>query len=145
MKEERREKTREDEREEKKRRGKMKEKMKRDGSENFQNVSRPSNPPDELAQNISKKKKSLSDELFLHFSFKSSESDRIFNYLHDSNSILRARGINSEWFFGRTVLGVLHARSDVAHTDPSSVVVDCGICHTLFLRVDGRISWCLDG
>ena len=29
------------------------------------NVSRPSNPPDELAQNVSKK--SPSDELFLHF------------------------------------------------------------------------------
>ena len=32
------------------------------------NVSEPSNPPDELAQNVSKK--SLSDELFLHFSAK---------------------------------------------------------------------------
>ena len=38
------------------------------------NVSRPSNPPDELAQNVSKK--SLSDEFFLHFSFESSEYDR---------------------------------------------------------------------
>ena len=26
------------------------------------------------------------------------------NYLHDSNSIFRARGINSEWVFGRTVV-----------------------------------------
>ena len=40
------------------------------------NVSRPSNPPDELAHNVSKKKKSLSDELFLHFSFESAESGR---------------------------------------------------------------------
>ena len=40
------------------------------------NVSGHSNPPDELAQNVSKKKKSLSDELFLHFSFESAESGR---------------------------------------------------------------------
>ena len=33
-------------------------------------VSRPLNPPDELTQNVSKKKKSPSDELFLHFSEK---------------------------------------------------------------------------
>ena len=55
-------KKREDEREKKrkeeKRREKMKRKMKRDRCENsffFQNknVSRPSNPPDELAQNVS--------------------------------------------------------------------------------------------
>ena len=51
-----------------------------------------------------KKKKSPSDELFLHFSFESSESDRVFNYLHDSNSIFRAQGINSEWVFGGTVV-----------------------------------------
>ena len=40
------------------------------------------------------------------FSFESSESDRFFffNYLHDSNSIFRARRINSEWVFGRTVV-----------------------------------------
>ena len=48
----------------------MTEKMKRDRCEFFpQNVSRPSNPPDELAQNVSKKN-SPSDELFLHFSAK---------------------------------------------------------------------------
>ena len=28
--------------------------------------------------------------------------------------------------------GVLYARSDVAHTDSSSVVVDCGICQAHF-------------
>ena len=39
-----------------------------------QNVSEPSNPPDELAQMF--RKKSLSDELFLHFFCKSSESGR---------------------------------------------------------------------
>ena len=39
------------------------------------NVSRPSNPPDELAQNVSKKNP-RPDELFLHFSFESAESGR---------------------------------------------------------------------
>ena len=65
----------------------------------FKDVSGPSNPPDELAQKCFEKKS------FLHFFFESSESDRVFNYLHDSNSIFRARGINSEIFFGRTVYG----------------------------------------
>ena len=37
------------------------------------------------------------------FFFESSESDRVFNYLHDSNSIFRVGRINSEWVFGRTV------------------------------------------
>ena len=37
------------------------------------------------------------------FFFETSESDRVFNYLHDSNSIFRTAGINSEIFFGRTV------------------------------------------
>ena len=91
----------------------MKEKMKRDKDERkedffVKNVSEPSNPPDELAQNVSKKK-SPSNELFLHFFFESSESDRVFNYLHDSNSIFRAGGINSEWVFGCTVCTSLGA------------------------------------
>ena len=50
----------------------MKEKMKRgkDERKDFSstNVSGPSDPPDELAQNVSKK--SFSDELLLHFSSK---------------------------------------------------------------------------
>ena len=58
----------------------------------LKNVSRPSNPPDESARNVSKEDPP-SDELFLHFFFESSESDRVFNYLHDSNSIFRA-GVN---------------------------------------------------
>ena len=67
----------------------------------FESFSELSNPSDELAQNVSKKY--LSNELFLHFFFESSEPDRGFNYLDDSNSIFRAAGINSEIFFGRTV------------------------------------------
>ena len=50
-----------------------------------------SNMLDELAKNVSNK--SLSDELFLHCSFENSESsDRVFNHLHDSNSIFSGRG-----------------------------------------------------
>ena len=85
----------------------MKEKMERDRDERKddflrKNVSEPSNPSDESAQNVPKKN-SLPDELFLCFYFESSESYRVFNDLHDSDSILRAAGINSERFFGRTV------------------------------------------
>ena len=38
------------------------------------------------------------------FFFGRSESDHFCNYLHDSNSIFRAGGINSEWVRARTVL-----------------------------------------
>ena len=65
-----------------KRREKMKEKMKREMKrrENiiFQNVSRPSNPPDESAQSVSKK--------------------------HDSSSVFRAPGVGSGVFSGGAVL-----------------------------------------
>ena len=47
-------------------------------------------------------KKSLSDELFLHFSSKV-QNLTVCKYLHDSNSIFRAAGINTETFFGRMV------------------------------------------
>ena len=93
MKEKRRDrmkKKREDEKEEKKR-----------GEQKQKNVSRPSNPPDELAQNVSKKnhRRTNYSSIFL-------QKFRIwpfFNYLHDSNSIFRARGIKSEWVSGGTV------------------------------------------
>ena len=45
--------------------------------------------------------KPLSDELFLECFFESSEPDRVFIYLHDSNSIFRAAGIVSEGVLGR--------------------------------------------
>ena len=66
------------------------------------NVSRPSNPPDELAQNVSKKnpRRTNYSSIFL-------QKFRIwpfFNYLHYSNSIFRAWGINSELFSGCTVI-----------------------------------------
>ena len=66
----------------------MKIEMQRDGRFflNWKNVSGPSNPPDESAQHVSKTK-SLSDELFLHFFFESSQSYRVFffpTFLHDS-------------------------------------------------------------
>ena len=43
---------------------------------------------------------------FLWWSRESSESDRVLNHLHDSNSIFRAGRIKSENFFGRTVLTI---------------------------------------
>ena len=72
----------------------MKEKMKREMKSFFfkKKVSGPSNPPDELAQNVSKK--IPFGRIIPPFSFESSESDRVFNFLHDSNSIFRALGIN---------------------------------------------------
>ena len=51
------------------------------------------------------RKKSLSDELFLIFFFESSESYRVFSFLHDSKSIFRAWGIISENISGGTVQG----------------------------------------
>ena len=62
------------------------------GEQIQKNVSRPSNPPDELAQNVSKK--IPVGRVIPPFFFESSESDRFFNSLHDSNSTFRARGIN---------------------------------------------------
>ena len=50
-----------------------------------------------------KKKKNPFRQIIPPFFCKSAESDRFFNYLHDSNSISRAQGIISEGFFGRTV------------------------------------------
>ena len=65
------------------------------------NVSEPSNPSDELALNVSKK--TFSDELFLLFSSKVQNLTFFQLFLHDSNSIFRAAGINSEWVSGGTV------------------------------------------
>ena len=73
--EKRREMTRREKKQDKRR---VKMKRERDEIKDFfqkKIVSRPSNQPDELAQHVSKKK-SLSDELFLHFFFESSESGR---------------------------------------------------------------------
>ena len=76
--------------------------MKRDRGDFFpKNVSEPSNPPDELAQNVSKK---IPVGRFIPpFFCNSAESGRFFIYLHDSNSIFWAQGIKSEWVLGRTV------------------------------------------
>ena len=46
------------------------------------------------------------------FFFESSESGRVFNYLHDSNSIFRAGRINSEIFSGRAV-GIKDVKNDI--------------------------------
>ena len=68
------------------------------------------NPPDELAQNVSKKK-TLSDELFLFFFFQSSESYRVFNYVHDSNSFFSGRENYFRRGFGRQTCFGLFTRS----------------------------------
>ena len=49
------------------------------------------------------RKKIPSGRIIPLFFFGRSESYRVFNCLHDSNSIFRAGGIISETFFGRTV------------------------------------------
>ena len=73
----------------------MKGEMKRDKDERkrflfffLNNVSRPSNPPDDSAKNVSKK--IPFGRIVPSFFFESSESYRVFNYLHYSNSIFRA-------------------------------------------------------
>ena len=53
------------------------------------NVSEPSNLSDEFAQNVSKKNPFRTNYSSC-FSFHSSESYCVFNYLHDSSSIFRA-------------------------------------------------------
>ena len=82
---------------------KMKREMKRGEKHFFEKCLRTPNLPDELAQNVSKK--SLSDKLFLCFFFEGSETDRFFNYFHDSNSIFRAGRTESEKVPGCTVMG----------------------------------------
>ena len=64
------------------------------------NVSRPSNPPDELAQDVSKKKKIPSGRIIPPFFLRKFRIWPFLNYLQDSNSIFRAAGINSEGFSG---------------------------------------------
>ena len=87
--------------------GKMKEKMKRDRGEKLfvffffsENVSGPSNR--QMNQPNMFRKKIPVGRIILTFFFESSESDRVFNYLHDSNSIFRAGIINAEWVGART-------------------------------------------
>ena len=63
-------------------------------------VSDPSNPPDELAQNVSKK--IPFGRIVPLFSSKVQNSS-VFNYLHDSNSIFRVRRLNSEIFSDGTI------------------------------------------
>ena len=89
----------------------MTEKMKRDRGEIFfpKHVSRPSNPPDELAQNVSKKNPRRTNYSSI-FSAKVQNLAVFFIYLHDSNSFFWARGINSEIFSGGTVICDLGGR-----------------------------------
>ena len=84
----------------------MKKKERMERGEHPKNVSRPSNPPDELVQHVSKKKKIPVRRIIPpFFSAKVQNLAVLFIYLHDSNSIFWARGIYSEGVFGRTVIG----------------------------------------
>ena len=71
------------------------------------NVSGPSNPPDELAQNVSKKNPRRTIYSCI-FSAKV-QNLAVFQYLHDSNSIFWAQGIKSEGVSGGTVHACMHA------------------------------------
>ena len=121
----------------------MKEKMKRDRDEREEdffakNVSEPSHPPDELAQNVSKK--SFPDGLFLY---------RVFNYLDDSNSIFRARRIYSELVSGRTVSASLlwsrmfhhHCRVEIIRTLQARSDLDDTGDKVIFRQSGGESSW----
>ena len=93
-----------------KRRDKMKKKRKRDRDERkkvlifLKDVSRPSNPPDELAQNVFEKKKSPSDELFLHFSAKVQNLAVFELFTRLEFVFFLAQGIKSEGVSGGTVI-----------------------------------------
>ena len=66
------------------------------------NVSRPSNPPDELAQNVSKK--IPSGRIIPPFFLRKCRIWPFLNYLHDSNSIFPGPGeLIQNGFSGRTV------------------------------------------
>ena len=54
-----------------------------------------------------RKKKIRFGRIIPPFFSERSESDGVFNYLHDSNSIFRVGRIISEWVSARTVLGGL--------------------------------------
>ena len=84
-----------------KKKDKRRQDEEREMKKKLKNVSRPSNPQDDLAQNVSKQ--IPVGRIVPLFFFESSESGRVFNYLHDSNSIFRVGGIDSEWVFRRTV------------------------------------------
>ena len=64
------------------------------------NVSGHSNPPDELAQHVSKKKKIPFGRIIPPFFFRKCRIWPFLNYLHDSNSIFGPRELNQKVFFG---------------------------------------------
>ena len=102
----------------------MKEKMKRDKDERkedfcVKNVSEPSNPPEELAQHVSKK--IFFGRIVRPFFFERAESDRFSMFFHDSNSIFRAGRINSENVPGCTVQQTLQQTWPSAITRPGRV------------------------
>ena len=87
------------------------------------NVPGHSNPPDELAQHVSKKKKSPVGRIIPPFFFRKFRIWPFLNYLQDSNSIFRAAGINWEGFSGRTV----HTIDPLRHFSSSLGLSSAGV------------------
>ena len=90
-------------------------KMKRDGKTKFfpKKCLRTLEPARSISPKCFEKKKIHFGRVIPPFFFESSESDRVFNYLHDSNSIFRAAGINSETFSGGTVVNDNAKRANI--------------------------------
>ena len=77
--------------------------MKRDErNDDFLKFENHQNPPDDSTPKCFEKKSARTN--YSSFSFESSESYLFFNYLHVSNPTFRVAGINTETFFGRTVI-----------------------------------------
>ena len=66
--------------------------------------------------------KSPSDELFLHFFFESSESDRVFNFLCDSNSIFFGSGALIQNGFRRARYIKMTHLTSVLHSSGAVIV-----------------------
>ena len=71
--------------------------------------------------------KSRSDDVFPNFSFEGSESYRVFDYLHDSNTIFLAARINTEWFSVEWYTAQTH------HTSITTVVVSLMIHDNMYI------------
>ena len=135
-------KQREDERENEERCKEMKENL------FFKNVSRPSNPPDELVQNDSKK--SLSDELFLHFSSKV-QNLTVFSIIYMirirffrpvesiQNGFRAARSLTR--FVGRATVSVFFEGSLTRQCSCCSFVTQWSGIHPLLAEVVVRGRW----
>ena len=86
------------------------------------NVPGHSTSPDELAQNVSKKKIPVG-RIIPPFFLRKFRIWPFLNYLHDSNSIFWAQGIKSEGVFGRTVLERCTSTETETGTDSCQLLI----------------------